>query len=136
MIYKAKKDKTVVVIPIVVETLIIFSRLYRNTTNIISILLIIVISSMLVLFILINMLTIKYIITDTHLIIKTCFFKNALCLNKIIKVERTYGGYSFSASSCKQLKLIYADNTTIRISPSNLNVFEQVLNESINSNII
>ena len=79
----------------------------------------------------VNMLTIRYIVTETELMIKTCMFKTVLKLDKITEVRQEGGGYSFSASSMEQLKLLYNDGQKIRISPQNLREFEEMLNEKI-----
>lgn len=58
-------------------------------------------------------------------------FKTVLKLDKITEVRQEGGGYSFSASSMEQLKLLYNDGQKIRISPENLREFEEMLNERI-----
>ena len=104
MIYKAKKDKWV--------TALIAAIVFG--------------------FFAVNMLTIRYIVTETELIIKTCMFKTVLKLDKIKEIRQEGGGYSFSASSMEQLRLLYNDGQKIRFSPQNLSEFEEMLKEKIN----
>lgn len=135
MVCESKKDWILYVFPIVMEPVIILSNIYKGSLQGESIILFILFSSMLLLFIFINMLTIKYVFTETELVIKTCLFKIVIKLNKVTCVRRTWGIYSFSASSCEQLKLTYVNGKIISISPKDLFVVEEYIHSCISKNI-
>ena len=75
-------------------------------------------------FMLTNIYTIRYIITDSELIIKTCMFKKRLKLNRFSTITPVRGGYSFTASSPDQLQLMYLSDTKIRVSPKDVEGFK------------
>ena len=75
-------------------------------------------------FMLSNIYTIQYIITDSELIIKTCMFKKRLKLNRFSTITPVRGGYSFSASSPDQLQLMYLSDTKIRVFPKDVEGFK------------
>ena len=131
MIYKAKKDKMVYLFPIVMFSITVLVDAFKGEFDLGTFLVTALIAAIVFGFFAVNMLTIRYIVTETELMIKTCMFKTVLKLDKITEVRQEGGGYSFSASSMEQLKLLYNDGQKIRISPQNLREFEEMLNEKI-----
>ena len=120
MVYKAERDIQVILIPLFMEVIIIIQRLLIKTLNIRELFLTFIFCTIVVAFILSNILTIKYICTEEELIIKTCFYSKRLEYKKIARIERKVGGYSFSASSCNQIRLTYIDKQIIKISPKKI----------------
>lgn len=131
MIYKAKKDKFVYIFPVAMFIVTVLADVFGGGFDI-SLLATALIAAIVLGFFTVNMLTIRYIVTETELIIKTCMFKTVLKLDKIKEIRQEGGGYSFSASSMEQLRLLYNDGQKIRISPENLREFEEMLKGKIN----
>lgn len=131
MIYKAKKDKFVYFFPMAMFSVTVLIDVFRGGFDLGTFLMTALIAAIVLGFFAANMLTIRYIVAETELIIKTCMFKTVLKLDKIKEIRQEGGGYSFSASSMEQLKLLYNDGQKIRISPQNLREFEEMLNERI-----
>ena len=131
MIFDAKKDTGVIASPIVAAIFLAITMLFNKTRSPNSLWVAGLIGGILLAFILCNMLTIKYILTEEELIIKTCFLKTVLKLEKIVQIVHAKGPYSFSASSYEQLKLTYIDGQKIRISPQRMAEFEECLAQAI-----
>ena len=129
MIYKAKVDKMVYLFPVIMFLITVLVDVLRGGFDLGTFLVTALIAAIVFGFFAVNMLTIRYIVTERELIIKTCMFKTVLKLDKITEVRQEGGGYSFSASSMEQLKLQYNDGQKIRISPQNLREFEEMLKE-------
>jgi len=129
MIYKAKVDKMVYLFPVIMFLITVLVDVLRGGFDLGTFLVTALIAAIVFGFFAVNMLTIRYIVTERELIIKTCMFKTVLKLDKITEVRQEGGGYSFSASSMEQLKLQYNDGQKIRISPENLREFEEMLKE-------
>lgn len=127
MVYKARIDKEIFILPIVMVVLAISAKLCSRNLEWESLLVVAISGGVVFAFVLSNMLTIKYIITETELIIKTVVFKTTLKLDKITKIEQVKGIYSFSASSREQLKLTYFNGVRVCISPQNIIEFEKHL---------
>lgn len=134
MIYKAKKDKEIYLFPIMMMMIVVILKVYKNDFDVESILVFVLLSSVIVLFVLFNMITIEYVLGESELIIRTGMFKTVLKLEQIVKIEQSKGIYSFSSSSREQLKLTYISGRVISISPLNLIEFEEHLNKCIKNN--
>ena len=131
MVYKAKKDKNIYLIPIFSTLLSVLIKYFTQSAGANTIFTTLVTATVVWLFMLINMLTIRYIVTDTELTSKTCMFKTVLKLDKITEVKRGTGGYTFSTSSMEQLKLRYHDGQKFSISPENREEFEEMLRKKM-----
>lgn len=127
MTYKAKVDKMVYVFPVTMFGITVLVEVLSGKFDTGTFAVTALIAAIVFGFFAVNMLTIRYIVTETELIIKTCMFKIVLKLEKITEIRQEGGGYSFSASSMEQLKLRYNDGQKIRISPQNLREFEEML---------
>lgn len=131
MVYKAKKDKNIFLIPVFSTLLSVLMKCFLQTDGANTIFTTLVTATVVWLFMLVNMLTIRYIVTDEELIIKTCMFKTVLKRDKITEVKQGTGGYTFSTSSIEQLKLRYHDGQKFSISPENREEFERMLRNKI-----
>ncbi len=129
MVCKAKIDWIIYIFPLMLEIVVTISNICKRTMSVECILIITFISSVILLFLSINMLTITYIFSESELLIKTCMFKTRVKLDKIMDVKRERGLYSFSASSYEQLKLIYSDGRKIGISPKDMPAVEKYICE-------
>ncbi len=132
MIYKAKVDKMVYLFPVIMFLITVLVDVLRGGADLGTFLVTALIAAIVYGFFAVNMLTIRYIVTETELIIKTCMFKTVLKLDKITGIRQEGGGYSFSTSSMEQLKLLYNNEKKIRISPENLKEFEELLKGKTN----
>lgn len=121
MVFESKKDIGVIWIYIGALCGIILGKSVLGAGSLVAVM---VIWAVFVAFMITNMYTIRYIITDSELIIKTCMFKKRLKLNRFSTITPVRGGYSFSASSPDQLQLMYLSDTKIRVSPKDVEGFK------------
>lgn len=123
MVYESKKDKGIVwaFIGSFIGALVGLKVINLDLADIIVV---VGIWGLFCAFMLSNIYTIQYIITDSELIIKTCMFKKRLKLNRFSTITPVRGGYSFSASSPDQLQLMYLSDTKIRVSPKDVEGFK------------
>ena len=121
MVFESKKDIGVIWIYIGALCGIILGKSVQGADSLVAVM---VIWAVFVAFMITNMYTIRYIITDSELIIKTCMFKKRLKLNRFSTITPVRGGYSFSASSPDQLQLMYLSDTKIRVSPKDVEGFK------------
>ncbi len=124
MVFEAKKDIGVIWIFTGALCGIILGNKLQGAGGLVTFF---VIWAVFVAFMITNMYTIQYIITDSELIIKTCMFKKRLKLNRFSTITPVRGGYSFTASSMDQLQLIYLSDTKIRVSPKDVEGFKTCL---------
>ena len=124
MVFESKKDISVIWIFLGALCGIILGKKVSGAGGIVGVMVIWAIFSA---FMITNMFTIRYIITDGELIIKTCMFKKRLKLHRITAIAETRGGYSFTASAMEQLKLTYLSDTKIRSSPKDMEGFKTQL---------
>lgn len=127
MVCKAKIDWTIYTFPLLFEIIITVSNICKKTMSVESIIMSTLISSIILLFLIVNMLTITYTFSEAELLIKTCMFKSIVKLNQITDVEQERGFYSFSASSYEQLKLIFSDGRKLGISPKDIPAVENYI---------
>lgn len=127
MVCKAKVDWTIYIFPFILEIIITVSNICKKTMSVEGILMTTFISSIILLFLLTNMLTITYTFSESELLIKTCMFKTIVNLEQITVIKQERGLYSFSASSYEQLKLIYSDGRKIGISPKDMAAVEKYI---------
>ena len=121
MLFESKKDIGVIWIYIGALCGIILGKSVLGAGSFVAVM---VIWAVFVAFMITNMYTIRYIITDSELIIKTCMFKKRLKLNRFSTITPVRGGYSFTASSPDQLQLMYLSDTKIRVSPKDVEGFK------------
>jgi hypothetical protein len=121
MVFESKKDIGVIWIYIGALCGIILGKSVLGAGSLVAVM---VIWAVFVAFMITNMYTIRYIITDSELIIKTCMFKKRLKLNRFSTITPVRGGYSFTASSPDQLQLMYLSDTKIRVSPKDVEGFK------------
>ena len=127
MVYKSKIDKEILFFLILYVAISIIVRLLSGELSHETIWMVVILVGCIGLFVFSNMLTIRYIITERELIIKTFMFKTVLKLERITEIKKRRGIYSFSSSSRDQLQLIYSDGMKINISPVDLDEFEEKL---------
>lgn len=131
MVFESKKDIGFIWIFLGALCGIILGKKVQGAGSLVAVM---VIWTVFVAFMITNMYTIRYIITDSELIIKTCMFKWKLKLNRFTAIAEARGGYSFTASSMEQLKLTYMSDTKIRISPKDMEGFKTSLLTAIKAN--
>ena len=127
MVCKAKIDWAIYTFPLLFEIIITVSNICKKTMSVESIIISTLISSIILLFLIVNMLTINYTFSEAELLIKTCMFKSIVKLNQITDVKQERGFYSFSASSYEQLKLIFSDGRKLGISPKDIPAVENYI---------
>lgn len=121
MVFESKKDIGVIWIFTGALCGIILGKSVQGASSLVAVM---VIWAVFVAFMITNMYTIRYIITDSELIIKTCMFKKRLKLNRFSTITPVKGAYSFSAASMDQLQLMYMNDTKIRVSPKDVEGFK------------
>lgn len=127
MVCKAKIDWTIYTFPLLFEIIITLSNICKKTMSVEGIIMSTLISSIILLFLIINMVTITYTFSEAELLIKTCMFKSIVKLDQITDVKQERGFYSFSASSYEQLKLMLSDGRKFGISPKDIPAVENYI---------
>lgn len=127
MIYKAKKDINIILSPLILEILLVLYKVFFEPIKVEQTIVAILLCDLLLSFYWIILYTVHYVCTDSELIIKNIFFEKKIIFADIKKVKRVIGIYSFSASSCNQIEIIYGDMQKIRISPIDIDVCEEYL---------
>ncbi len=127
MVFKANYDTHIITVPILMIFFWVVNKLTQETINYWEVIWIIILSGGIYAFVLGNMLSIKYICTETELIIKSCFFSNIIRLEEIKKIQRKIGCYSFLAPSSVQLQIVFKDNKKMNIAPRNIDELERHL---------
>lgn len=131
MVYKSQIDKEAYIISIVTLLLSIMLRIFDNTINLANVWIVMLLIFFLVLFVLVNILTTRYILTESELIVKTCMLRTNWKISKIVNIKKIKGRYSLSNLSMYQLEISYADNEKLRVSPKEMDEFEENLREKI-----
>ena len=131
MVYKSQIDKEAYIISIVTLLLSIILRIFDNTINLANVWIVMLLIFFLVLFVLVNILTTRYILTESELIVKTCMLRTNWKISKIVNIKKIKGRYSLSNLSMYQLEISYADNEKLRVSPKEMDEFEENLREKI-----
>lgn len=127
MIYKAKKDINIILIPLILELFLVLYKFFFEPIKVEQAIVAIFLCDLLLSFYWIMLFTVQYVCTDSELIIKNIFFEKKIIVTDIKKIKRVIGTYSFSASSCNQIEIIYGDMKKIRISPIDIDECEEYL---------
>lgn len=124
MYFKAERDIAVIIIPVMISLItIIFFRKISIT--------LIVILAILNIFIIVNMCTLKYKLSDEELMIQSFWGEKTFNLSRITKTKKIKGGYSMSSSSGKQIALFCNDTKIISVSPMDAELFEDEITKRI-----
>lgn len=124
MYFKAERDKAVIIIPVMISIIAIFSLQKIN-------IILIVILAILNMFIIVNMCTLKYKLSDKELMIQSFWGKKTFDLYTINKIKMIKGGYSMSSSSGKQIALYSDELKLVSVSPADVALFENEIMKRI-----
>ncbi len=127
MEFKAEKDIGAFLIPLLI---LVISILFTKRITIIAV----VIIAVFVIFLVVNMCTLKYSLSYTELVIQSLWGKKRIDLSKVSSTKRISGGYSMSASSGHQVALYSEDTKLVAVSPKDIEAFENELLKRIKNN--
>lgn len=126
MIFKAKYDKGVVVMFLIMPVLMLL--VWRNMEiELAEVVWLLVVSYVLVIGLIVMLVSIKYILTEDELIISKIGIKTRVPYRKIDNIIHKMGRYTMSAPSKEQLQLMHRNEVLIAISPRKMQEFEKEL---------
>lgn len=127
MVYKSQVDKGAYIIPICVLLLSIVLSMFDGKINRHNIWIVILLVGLWLLFIFINATTIRYVLTESELIVKSCMYKTTIKTHEIKSVKQIKGVCTAYALSMNQLELSCINGRKLRISPQEIEEFEEQL---------